>query len=87
MSDWYTYILRNINIELRPKTTVAFIGESGAGKTTLINILIGLIKPTTGTIYFNGIDYQDIDQRQMRKNIGYITQENVIFNDTIFNNI
>ena len=80
-------ILRNINIEIPSNSTVAFVGESGAGKTTLVNILIGLLRPTEGTIYIGGIPYQKFDPYQIRRNIGYITQENVIFNDTIYNNI
>ncbi len=80
-------ILRNINIEILPNSTVAFVGESGAGKTTLVNLLIGLLRPTSGAISIGGKPYQDIDPSRIRKNIGYITQENVIFNDTIYNNI
>jgi subfamily B ATP-binding cassette protein MsbA len=80
-------ILRDINIEIPPNSTVAFVGESGAGKTTLVNILIGLLRPTRGTISIGGKPYQDIDPSRIRKNIGYITQENIIFNDTIYNNI
>ncbi len=80
-------ILRDINMEIPPNSTVAFVGESGAGKTTLVNMLIGLLRPTEGIIYIGGIPYQDTDPHQIRKEVGYITQENVIFNDTIYNNI
>ncbi len=80
-------ILRDINIEIPPNSTVAFVGASGAGKTTLVNLLIGLLQPTRGTISIGGKPYHDIDTSQIRKNIGYITQENIIFNDTIYNNI
>ncbi|MBI5740390.1 MAG: ABC transporter ATP-binding protein [Nitrospirae bacterium] len=80
-------ILRNVNMEIPPNSTVAFVGESGAGKTTIINMLTGLLRPTTGAIYAGDTPYGDIDMRRMRKQIGYITQENVIFNDTIYNNV
>jgi ABC-type multidrug transport system fused ATPase/permease subunit len=80
-------ILRDINIEIPPNSTVAFVGESGAGKTTLVNLLIGLLRPTNGIISIGGIPYHGIDPCQIREEIGYMTQENVIFNDTIYNNI
>jgi subfamily B ATP-binding cassette protein MsbA len=80
-------ILKDVNLEIPPDSTVAFVGESGAGKTTLVNLLTGLLKPTEGAIYFGGIPYRNIDLLHVRENIGYITQENVIFNDTIYNNI
>lgn len=79
--------LEKINLEITPNSTVAFVGESGAGKTTLVNLLIGLLRPTEGIISIGEIPYHDIDPRQIREKVGYITQENVIFNDTIYNNI
>jgi len=80
-------ILKDINIEIHPNTTVAFVGESGAGKTTLINLLVGLFRPTEGSIFIDDIPYRDITPSLIRKNIGYVTQEYVIFNDSILNNI
>lgn len=82
-----TNVLKNINIEISPNSTVAFVGDSGAGKTTLVNIIIGLLRPTEGEIYSGQRAYGDIGRQELRKCIGYITQENVIFNDTIYNNI
>ena len=77
----------NINITLPPKQTVAFVGASGAGKSTLVTLLTGLLKPTAGEIFLGSARYEDIDQRLLRKSIGYVTQESVIFHDTIRDNI
>tara|TARA_B100001123_G_scaffold449395_1_gene614588 strand:+ start:89 stop:1849 length:1761 start_codon:yes stop_codon:yes gene_type:complete len=80
-------VLKNINLSIPPKGTVAFVGGSGAGKSTLVNLLTGLIKPTTGEILIGDVNYEEINQDSHREEIGYITQETVIFNDSIENNI
>jgi subfamily B ATP-binding cassette protein MsbA len=80
-------VLEKINLEIPPNSTVAFVGESGAGKTTLVNLLIGLLRPTEGIISIGEIPYHNIDPHQIREKVGYMTQEDVIFNDTIYNNI
>jgi len=80
-------LLKDINMEIHPNSTVAFVGESGVGKSTLVNLLIGLLEPSKGEIYLGETAYKDIDKEKFRKHIGYITQESVIFNDTIRNNV
>lgn len=80
-------VLKDINLKIEKNTSIAFVGESGAGKTTLANIIAGLQKPDSGTIYVGEHSVYDSDLSSYRNNIGYITQEPVIFNDTIFNNI
>jgi ABC-type multidrug transport system fused ATPase/permease subunit len=80
-------ILSNINLSLPKNQTYAFVGESGSGKTTLVNLIAGLMPPSGGKILLNGINYSDLDTAQFQKRIGYITQEPIIFNDTIFNNV
>ncbi|MEI6421896.1 MAG: ABC transporter ATP-binding protein [Lentisphaerota bacterium] len=80
-------ILKNLNLEILPKSTVAFVGGSGAGKSTIINLITGLLKPTEGQLTLSDTDYRDMDMRSFRRNIGYVTQESVIFNDTVLNNI
>jgi len=82
-----TSVLKNINLTIHKNETLAIIGESGSGKTTLINLITGLLNPTKGQIKIDGIDLSTIKKSSFQKRIGYITQEAVIFNDTIFNNV
>src|SRR5690606_1440529 len=80
-------ILKNINLTIKKNETIAFVGDSGSGKTTLINILSGLMPVTTGKVLIDGVEYKDIEIQYLQNRIGYITQEPVIFNDTIYNNV
>jgi len=80
-------ILNEINCTIDHKATIALVGQSGAGKTTLANVLIGLIPPDSGQILVNGTIIDQSHLTAFRKKIGYITQEPVMFDDTIFNNI
>jgi ABC-type multidrug transport system fused ATPase/permease subunit len=80
-------ILNNLNIKIPKNKTVAFVGESGAGKTTLANIIVGLISPDYGNLLLDGTDINQINLDSYRDSIGYISQEPVIFSDNIFNNI
>lgn len=80
-------ILKNISLSIQKNTSIAFVGESGAGKTSLANIICGLIEPHKGEIITDNKNVYKTDLSSYRNKIGYITQEPVIFNDTIFNNI
>lgn len=80
-------ILRDIHLEVHKNETIALVGESGSGKTTLMNVLSGLLSVEQGMFFIDGKDSQSIDTVSFQKRIGYITQEPVIFNDTVFNNI
>lgn len=80
-------ILKNINLEIPSKTSIALVGESGAGKTTLANVISGLIKPHVGAVLNDNIDVFANQLNDYRNKIGYITQEAVVFDDTLFNNI
>ncbi len=82
-----TSILTAINLSIQKNESVAFVGESGAGKTTLVNLISGLLYPDSGTIQIDGVQYENIDLHAFQQRIGYITQEPVIFNDTIYNNV
>ena len=79
--------LSKVNLSVKKYSTIAFVGESGSGKTTLINLIAGLLQPTSGTISVDDIEITDRRLAVYRNKIGYITQEPVIFNDTLYNNI
>jgi subfamily B ATP-binding cassette protein MsbA len=76
-----------INIKIGVKNTIALVGESGSGKTTIANILAGLFTPDSGAILIDDVPLAQFNLNSYRSKIGYISQESVIFNDNIFNNI
>jgi ABC-type multidrug transport system fused ATPase/permease subunit len=80
-------VLKNINLNIVKNETIAIVGESGSGKTTLINIIAGLIGVEVGVLYIDGIPSTQLFLPSWQQRIGYITQEPVIFSDTIFNNV
>lgn len=80
-------VLNAINLRIKANETIAFVGESGAGKTTLINIIAGLMPVNKGELVIDGVDSVVLQKKSFQKRIGYITQEPVIFSDTIFNNV
>lgn len=82
-----TAVLKEISLTIKKNETVAFVGESGSGKTTLVNIVCGLLPVEEGAYFINGNKIEDIDKRALQKKIGYITQDPVIFNDTLYNNV
>ncbi|HEY0055612.1 MAG TPA: ABC transporter ATP-binding protein [Pedobacter sp.] len=80
-------ILKNINLTVQRGETVALVGPSGGGKSTLMDLLPRFIEPKEGKIFFDGIDIQDISMESLRSQMGFVNQESILFNDTIFNNI
>ncbi len=80
-------VLKNIHLQISRNESIAFVGESGSGKTTLISILSGLMMPETGIYRIDDLDASQIELNSFRKRIGFVSQDPVIFNDTIFNNI
>jgi subfamily B ATP-binding cassette protein MsbA len=80
-------ILENIDFSIRKNESIAIVGESGSGKTTFINVLTGLLSPSKGAVLIDGENLEEMNKETYQRKIGYITQEPVIFNDTIFNNI
>jgi subfamily B ATP-binding cassette protein MsbA len=80
-------VLDDINLVIQKNQTIAFVGESGSGKTTLVNLIAGLLKPVNGTYTIDGSNIRDLRVESFQNHIGYITQEPVVFTDTIYNNI
>tara|TARA_B100001063_G_scaffold80061_1_gene74482 strand:- start:717 stop:2366 length:1650 start_codon:yes stop_codon:yes gene_type:complete len=81
------YILKNITLSIKPGETVALVGKSGSGKTTILDLIPRLYEPSSGTIYFNNDDIAKMDLNFIRKQISYVGQDFTLFNDTIYNNI
>jgi HlyB family type I secretion system ABC transporter len=80
-------ILDGITLEVPPGRMVAIVGRSGSGKTTLVKCLAGLLEPTDGTILYDGVDLKTLNYRDLRRQIGFVLQENHLFDDTIARNI
>src|SRR6184192_1014296 len=82
-----TPVLRNVRFSARKGELVAFVGTSGAGKTTLVNLLPRFYDVTSGAIRIDGRDVREATLRSLRGQIAMVTQENILFHDTVRNNI
>jgi subfamily B ATP-binding cassette protein MsbA len=79
--------LRGFNLVMRPGEVVALVGESGSGKTTVTNLLCRFYDVTAGAITWDGIDLREISPRSLRQNIALVTQDTVLFDDSVMRNI
>jgi subfamily B ATP-binding cassette protein MsbA len=80
-------ILKAINLTVKPGQLVALVGESGSGKTTISNLLLRFYDPLKGSVQIGGIDLREVSTLDLRKQMAVVTQETILFNDTIRNNI
>lgn len=80
-------ILRNIDLKVPAGAVVAIVGSSGAGKTTLVNLLPRFYAATSGAVRIDGYDVRDVTLRSLREQMAIVTQETILFNDTVRNNL
>ena len=80
-------VLDDINFRVKKGELVAIVGKSGAGKTTLVDMLPGFYKPVSGSIFIDDIDVNDVTLESLRKNIGIVSQDIILFNETVMDNI
>lgn len=81
------YVLKDIDLTIPKGKTVAFVGSSGSGKTTLADMLPRFYDPDKGAVEIDGVDIRSFTQTSLRSHIGVVTQESILYNDTIYNNI
>ncbi len=79
--------VKDINLKIKKGQTIAFVGPSGSGKTTLVKLLVGLYKPTKGSLLLNKINSRQIDYEKVRHQIGLVSQETQLFAGTIRENL
>jgi ATP-binding cassette subfamily B protein len=81
------HALRNVSLTIEPGEAIALVGPSGAGKSTTFQLLLRFYDPQGGRILFDGVNIADVEPREYRKNIALVSQDPVIFADTVFENI
>ena len=82
-----TLVLKNLNLKINRGKTVAVVGHTGCGKTTLVNLIPRIYEADRGMIFIDGVDVQDIPVQVLRSNIGFVEQEPFLFSGTLRNNI
>ncbi|MBI4060917.1 MAG: ABC transporter ATP-binding protein [Elusimicrobia bacterium] len=82
-----TWALKNVSLTIKPGEVVALAGPSGSGKTTFVHLLLRLFDPTEGRITIDGVDLKDMSSHELRARLGLVSQETILFNDTVFGNV
>jgi ATP-binding cassette subfamily B protein len=90
---WFGYedaerpAVRDVSLDVRPGETIALVGASGAGKSTMLNLVIGFIRPTRGRLLLDGQDMSELDLRTYRRFVSVVPQESILFEGTIRENV
>ncbi len=82
-----TQVLKDLSLTINPGEVAAFVGPSGSGKTTIVHLLLRFFDPLNGRILVDGHDMTDVDTTALRSHIGLVTQDTILFDDTVFKNI
>jgi ATP-binding cassette, subfamily B, bacterial len=85
--DTDKHVLNGFNLKVRPGECIAFVGESGAGKSTVLNMVVGFYRPTGGSILLDGVPFDELDIRSYRQKLAVVPQNTVLFSGTIRANI
>lgn len=80
-------IISDLNLKIYKGERVAILGKSGSGKTTILKLITGMVAPTSGCVSFSGIPLNEIDLGEMHKRMGFVMQENILFNASIRENL
>ncbi|MDC3245784.1 ABC transporter ATP-binding protein/permease [Candidatus Pseudothioglobus singularis] len=80
-------VIKGVSLDIAASTSVGFVGESGSGKSTLVDLITLMLRPQQGQVLIDGVAGQDINLESWRSQIGYVSQETVVFDDSIANNI
>lgn len=80
-------VINNLSIDIKSGQKIAIVGPSGSGKSTLSKILLGLYEPTEGNIYYDGVNFKDLNKQQIRRQLGVVPQDISLFNKSIYENI
>jgi len=82
-----TWALHDVSLEIKPGEVVALAGPSGSGKTTFVHLLLRLFDPTSGRITIDGVDLREMSSHNLREHLGLVSQETILFNDTVMGNV
>lgn len=86
-ADGKNNLLNGVNFHIKQGQTVAIIGRTGSGKTTIINLLSRMLETTSGDIFIDGVSIKDIEKHHLRKNMGIVLQDPFLFSKTVYENI
>ncbi len=82
-----TWALRDVSLTIKPGQVVALAGPSGSGKTTFVHLMLRLFDPTEGRITVDGVDLREMSSHDLRAKVGLVSQETILFNDTVLGNV